>query len=173
DHWQASPRVQARIRELGASDETAMQAHILHRLAGCLERHGQRAIGWDAILDGARPADAVVTSWRGTEGGLTAARMARNMVSALYLDYLETSSPHEPPGRPATIALQQVYGAEPVPEGLEPERQHHILGVQANLWTEHTRSFERLQHHMFPRLAALAEVAWSPQGKRDLESFLD
>ena len=176
DQWQASPRVQARMRELGVSDETAMQAHIVHRLAGFLERHGKRAIGWDEILDGELPADAVVMSWRGTEGGLKAARMGHDVVmapvSALYLDYLQTSSPHEPPGRPATITLQQVYGFEPVPEGLEPERQHHILGVQANLWTEHTRSFERLQHHMFPRLAALAEVAWSPQGKRDLESFL-
>jgi len=176
DQWQASARVQARMRELGLADETAMQAHVVHRLAAFLEKHGKRAIGWDEILDGELPAGAAVMSWRGTEGGLKAARLGHDVVmapvSALYLDYLQTGSPHEPPGRPATITLQQVYGFEPVPEGLEPERQHHILGVQANLWTEHTRSFERLQHHMFPRLAALAEVAWSPRQARDLGSFL-
>src|SRR5690606_33501134 len=94
DQWQASARVQARMRELGLADETAMQAHVVHRLAAFLEKHGKRAVGWDEILDGELPADAVVMSWRGTEGGLKAARLGHDVVmapvSALYLDYLQT-----------------------------------------------------------------------------------
>ncbi len=109
-------------------------------------------------------------SWRGIEGGLQAARQGHDVVMSpsnkTYLDYLQTASPNEPPGRPALITLQDVYGFEPVPEELEESQRHHILGIQANLWTEHTRTFARLQHNAFPRLAAVAETAGRRRRRR-------
>ena len=175
DQWEASARVQQRMREVGATTEMEMQSHLVARLEKFLAGHGKRLIGWDEILEGPLPAEATVMSWRGIEGGLKAARAGHDVVmspsSDLYLDYLQTSSAHEPPGRPATITLKQVYDFEPVPAELEANRGH-ILGLQANLWTEHTRTFERLQHHMFPRLAAVAETGWSPEARKDYADFL-
>ncbi len=177
DQWEASARVQERMRALGAKDEMAMQGLMVARLETFLAGHGKRLIGWDEILESPLPAAATVMSWRGTEGGLQAARSGHDVVmtpsSHLYLDYLQTDSPDEPPGRPATITLQQVYDFEPVPAELEEGQRHHILGLQANLWTEHTRTFARLQHHMFPRLAAVAETGWSPKEAKDYARFLD
>jgi len=176
DQWQASARVQARMRELGVADEFHMQSHIIKRLEKFLEAHDRRLIGWDEILEGGLPPEATVMSWRGTEGGLEAAKQGHDVVmtpkSHLYLDYLQTGSTDEPPGRPAQVTLAQVYGFEPVPKALDASLRHHILGLQANLWTEHTRTVARLHHHLFPRLAALAEVGWTPVARKDYADFL-
>jgi len=176
DQWEASPRVQARMREVGAKTEMEMQSHIVARLEKFLAAHGKRLVGWDEILEGPLPPEATVMSWRGTEGGLKAAREGHDVVMSpsgdLYLDYLQTESAYEPPGRPATITLRQVYDFEPVPAELEEDRRHHILGLQANLWTEHTRTWERFEHHVFPRLAAMAETGWTPAARKDYDDFL-
>lgn len=176
DQWKASARVQERMREVSAKDEMAMQGHLVERLEKYLAGHGKRLIGWDEILEAKLPAEATVMSWRGIEGGLQAARQGHDVVMSpsgdLYLDYLQTDSPHEPPGRPATIPLKQVYNFEPIPAELEADKRPHILGLQANMWTEHTRTFERLQHNVFPRLAAVAETGWSPAERKDYADFL-
>jgi len=176
DQWEASPRIQQRMRELGVRNEAELQSHFIKRMERFLVAHDRRLIGWDEILEGGLPPEATVMSWRGIEGGIEAARTGHDVVmspsSDLYLDYLQTDSPDEPPGRPAMVTLQQVYEFEPVPAALPASQRHHILGVQANLWTEHTRTFARLQHHMYPRLAALAESAWSPAASRDYADFL-
>jgi hexosaminidase len=176
DQWQASARVQQRMRELGAKDEMAMQSHLIKRLEKFLVAHDRRLIGWDEILEGGLPAEATVMSWRGIEGGIEAARRGHDVVmspsSETYLDYLQTDSPNEPPGRPATITLQQIYAFEPVPAELDDNQKRHILGLQANMWTEHTRTFSRLQHNVFPRLAAVAETGWTPQAGKDYSNFL-
>ena len=176
DQWQASPKMQARIRELGVGNEAGLQAWMVARLEKRLAAHGKRLIGWDEILDGKLPPSATVMSWRGTEGGIAAAKRGHDVVMSpagdLYLDYLQTASPDEPPGRPAMVALKQVYGFEPVPAALDAQQATHILGVQANIWTEHMRSFARVQHAAFPRIAALAETAWSPKAARRYDDFL-
>lgn len=176
DQWEASARVQARMRELGARDEMEMQSHIIKRLETYLEKHDRRLIGWDEILEGGLPPEATVMSWRGTEGGLKAASEGHDVVMSpvtdMYMDYLQTDSPNEPPGRPATIPLSRVYGFEPVPDALARDKQQHILGLQANMFTEHTRSYARLQHNLFPRLAAVAETGWSPRARRNYADFL-
>ncbi|MER2176995.1 MAG: family 20 glycosylhydrolase [Stenotrophomonas maltophilia] len=176
DQLEASARVQARMREVGAGDEMEMQSHIIKRLETFLEQHDRRLIGWDEILEGGLPPEATVMSWRGTEGGLKAASEGHDVVMSpvtdLYMDYLQTNSPNEPPGRPATIPLARVYAFEPVPDALAKDKQHHVLGLQANMFTEHTRSYARLQHNLFPRLAAVAETGWSPRERRDYADFL-
>ena len=176
DQWKASKKMQARIRALGVDGEEGLQAWMVARLERALAAHGKRLLGWDEILAGKLPASATVMSWRGTDGGVDAAKKGHDVVMApsdvLYLDYLQTRSADEPPGRPATITLQQVYGFEPVPKALDAQQAKHILGVQANAWTEHMRDFARVQHAYFPRIAALAEVAWSPKDARDYTGFL-
>ena len=175
DQWQASARVQARMRELGAKDEMAMQGLMVERLEKFLAGHGKRLIGWDEILEAELPATATVMSWRGIEGGIEAARKGHDVVmspsSDLYLDYLQTGSPDEPPGRPATITVDEVYAFEPVPEALEAARRGHVLGLQANMWTEHTRFDARLEHNLFPRLAAVAETGWTAAADKDWDDF--
>ncbi len=176
DQWQASARVQRRMRELGVANETALQGYFVHRIEEFLRGQGRRLIGWDEILEGGLPPDAVVMSWRGMEGGKQAALQGHDVVMApapdLYFDHLQSDSPHEPPGRPGTESLADVYAFEAVPAGLAPHEARHIIGLQANLWTEHVRTPERVEHMVFPRLAAVAESAWSPPERRDWRRFL-
>ncbi|MCL7715046.1 family 20 glycosylhydrolase [Stenotrophomonas mori] len=176
DQWIASARVQQRMRELGAKDEMEMQSHIIKRLETFLERHDRRLIGWDEILEGGLPPEATVMSWRGTEGGLKAASEGHDVVMTpvthMYMDYLQTDSPDEPPGRPTTITLQKAYEFEPVPDELAADKRAHILGLQANMFNEHTRNDRNLEHNLFPRLAAVAETGWSPRAQRDFAGFL-
>ncbi len=176
DQWIASPRVQAHMRAIGAKNEMEMQSHLIKRLEKFLEQHDRRLIGWDEILEGGLPPEATVMSWRGTEGGLKAASEGHDVVMTpvthMYMDYLQTSSPNEPPGRPTTIELRKAYEFEPVPAGLAADKRQHILGLQANMFTEHTRSDRILEHNLFPRLAAVAETGWSPADKRDFAGFL-
>ncbi len=176
DRWKASKHMQARIKQLGLKDEEALQGWMIDRLGTWLAQHGKRIIGWDEILlGGPLPEGAAVMSWRGTEGGIEAARKGHDVVmtpaSHLYLDYLQTASPAEPPGRPLQIPLQKLYAFDPVPAELDASQRQHIIGVQANVWTEHMHNFARVEHAVFPRLAALAEVAWSPQASRNFEDF--
>ncbi|TKR29371.1 beta-hexosaminidase [Luteimonas gilva] len=175
DQWVSSARVQERMRELGVKNEAQMQSYMIARLEKHLEIKRKRLIGWDEILEGGLPPQATVMSWRGTEGGIAAAQQNHDVVmspvSHLYLDYLQTTSANEPPGRPATISLQKLYDYEPVPAALDAAQKKHILGVQANVWTEHMRSFARVQHAIFPRVAALAEIAWSPAKAKNFDDF--
>ncbi|MGQ4583232.1 family 20 glycosylhydrolase [Lysobacter sp. F60174L2] len=176
DQWKASPRVQARMRELGVADEAQLQGYFVERMARFLAAHGKRVIGWDEILEDDLPADATVMSWRGIEGGIEAAGKGHDVVmtpvSHLYFDYQQTGSPDEPPGRPKLIPLRKTYGFEPVPDALTPAQARHILGLQANVWTEHMRSFERVEHAFFPRIAAVAETGWTPRANKDYADFL-
>lgn len=176
DQWEQSPTVQARMRELGVDSETALQAWLIARMRSFLGERQRRMIGWDEILDGELPQDAIVMSWRGTEGGLVAARRGHDVVMSpstdLYFDFLQSASEAEVPGRPSMIPLSKVYAYEPIPEGLEAAHHAHILGLQANIWTEHLRRYDRVQHAAFPRLAALAERGWSRPDRRDFGEFL-
>ena len=176
DQWKASPRVQARMRELGIADEAALQSWFVRRLEKILAGHDRRLIGWDEILEGGLPPEATVMSWRGIDAGIEAARKGHDVVmspvSTMYLDYLQTHSPNEPAGRPKIIPLETFYAFEPVPETLEAAQRQHILGLQANMWTGDTRSFSGVEHNTFPRLAAVAETGWTPAANKDYASFL-
>jgi len=176
DQWRASAGVQARMKQLGIEDETALQSWFIKRIEAYLSGKGRRLVGWDEILDGGIAPNATVMSWRGTEGGVAAARSGHDVVMTpvghLYLDYLQTPSPNEPPGRPVQVTLEGVYGFEPVPAVLTPEQGKHVIGVQANVFTEHMRTWPRVQHAIFPRIAALSESAWSPAGRKDYADFL-
>jgi hexosaminidase len=146
------------------------------RLGDYLAQHDRRLIGWDEILEGGPPADATVMSWRGTQGAIDAARTGHDVVLSpapdLYFDHLQSDNADETPGRLGVRDLQSVYAFEPVPKELDAAQQAHVLGAQANLWTEHLRSNERVQRAAFPRAAALAEATWTPAARRDWNDFL-
>ncbi len=176
DQWQASAQVQRRMRELGIGSESALQGYFTARIGRFLAAHGRRLIGWDEILEGGLPPSAVVMSWQGEAGGVAAARAGHDVVMApsplMYFDHIQSDLHDEPPGRPDVVSLRDVYAYEPVPHGLDTAQARHVLGAQANLWTEYMDTSQRVEHAAFPRVAALAEALWSPLARRDWQSFL-
>ena len=174
DQWHASARIQARMRELHVADETALQGYFTARLGAYLRQHGRRLVGWDEILEGGVPPDAVVMSWRGVSGAQAAAARGHDAVLSpdpiLYLDNRQGTAADEPPGRGNIITSADIYGFDPLP-GVLAADPGRVLGVQANLWTEHVRTEASAAYMSFPRAAALAEVAWSAAPLPGFEDF--
>ena len=177
DQWKADPATQARIHALGLKDENALQGWFTARIGKFLAARGRRLIGWDEILDGGVPADAAITSWRGVDGGVRAAKAGHDAVLSpdpvLYVNNRQGSGPGEPPGRGRLVTLADLLAFDPIPEGLTAEQQRHILGLQANLWTEHTRTEARAAWMFFPRALAVAESGWSLRPTTALRPFID
>ncbi|VWX46712.1 beta-N-acetylhexosaminidase [Novosphingobium sp. 9U] len=165
EQWKTDPSIQARIKALGLKDENALQGWFMARVGKLLAEHGRRMIGWDEVLEGGVPADATVMSWRGIDGAITAARSGHDTILSpapvLYLDHRQGTGPQEPPGRGMVVSLADVYAFDPAPAALTPDQRRHILGLQANLWTEHVRTEDRAAWMLFPRVSAVAEIAWS------------
>jgi hexosaminidase len=177
DQWQASPAVQARMHALGLANAEQLQSWFMGQLGTYLGRHGRRLIGWDEILDGGVPGDAAVMSWRGSKG-IEAALAARHDVVVapdpyLYFDYVQSDRDDETAGRLPVQTLQSVYTFQIEPRELAPGQSQHILGAQANVWSEHMPSAAHLQHAIFPRLDALAEIVWTPTARRSWPGFLE
>jgi hexosaminidase len=177
DQWQASPAVQAKMRALGVTSEDALQGWFIGRIGQYLEKHGRKLIGWDEILEGENlPADATVMSWRGIDGAIKAALLGHDVVLSpapgLYFDHVQGDLADDYAGRLGVESLKNVYGFQVVPAVLSATQTRHVLGVQANLWTEHMPTFAHVEHAAFPRLDALSEVAWSPPATNHWPSFL-
>ncbi|GAA2921256.1 MULTISPECIES: beta-N-acetylhexosaminidase [Streptomyces] len=178
DQWRRSETAQARIRELGLADEDELQSWFIKHFDAWLSARGRRLIGWDEILEGGLAEGAAVSSWRGYAGGVAAARAGHDVVMCpeqqVYLDHRQAPGPEEPVPIGWVRTLEDVYRFEPVPPELTPEEAGHVLGTQANLWTEVMEDQARVDYQAFPRLAAFAEVAWSalpaPE-KRDFAGF--
>jgi len=168
--WEKSPRIQARMKELGVKDAHALQGYFIQRIGKFVSGKGRRIIGWDEIIEGGNDAGldrtAAVMSWRGVDGAVAAAKAGRDTVLSaspiLYFDHWQSAGDLAP-GRSDTVSLEMVYQFQPVPASIPEEQRAHILGMQANLWTEHMRTENRVLYMAFPRIAALAEVAWSPK----------
>ncbi len=176
DQWKASPQVQAKMKALGVANEAALQGVFLQRIETFLNAHGRRLVGWDEILGDGLPADATVMSWHGVDGALAAAKAGHDAVLApspvLYFDHRQSDQVGGPPGRGSVITLKDVYGFDPAPGQLTEAERRHILGLQANVWTEHIRTPERVEAMTFPRAAAVAEIGWSPAAAKDWPGFL-
>ncbi len=165
DQWKQSPLAQARIAELGLKDEEELQSWFIRHFDTWLSARGRRLIGWDEILEGGLAEGAAVSSWRGYAGGIAAAEAGHDVVMCpeqqVYLDHRQDGGPDEPMPIGYVRTLEDVYRFEPVPPGLSEEAVRHILGTQANVWTEVMQNRARVDYQVFPRLAAFAEVAWS------------
>ncbi|MET9350411.1 beta-N-acetylhexosaminidase [Streptomyces termitum] len=179
DQWKASPAAQARIRELGVGDEDGLQSWFIRHFDRWLADRGRRLIGWDEILEGGLADGAAVSSWRGYGGGIAAAEAGHDVVMCpeqqVYLDHRQDGGEDEPVPIGFVRTLADVHRFEPVPPGLSEEAARHVLGTQANVWTEVMENRDRVDYQVFPRLAAFAEVAWSAlpaPDARDTEGFL-
>jgi hexosaminidase len=175
DQWKASPKIQAKIKELGLKDEHELQSWFIQRVGQSLAKRGRRLIGWDEILEGGLAPNATVMSWRGIDGAIAAAKAGHDTVLSphptLYLDNRQSLSPDEPTGRGQVISLKDVYAFDPAPAQLSADERKHILGVQANVWTEHMQTDARMQRMAFPRAIALAERAWTPEADVSWDDF--
>ena len=176
DQWQASKKIQRKMRALGTKNEDALQAWFVGRIGKHISARGRALVGWDEILQGGLPTNAVVMSWRGAQGAVEAAKLGHDTVMSpspeMYFDHLQSDLPGEPTGRPTVVSLKDVYGFEPVPKELDAQQAPHVLGAQANLWSEYLSTPARVEHAAFPRIAALAEVLWSPRESRNWQDFL-
>ncbi|MEU3408726.1 beta-N-acetylhexosaminidase [Streptomyces sp. NPDC006670] len=165
DQWRASATAQARIGELGVDGEDGLQAWFIRHFDRWLADRGRRLIGWDEILEGGLADGAAVSSWRGYAGGIAAAEAGHDVVMCpeqqVYLDHRQADGPDEPMPIGYVRSLEDVYRFEPVPPKLSPEAAAHVLGAQANVWTEVMEHQGRVDYQVFPRLAAFAEVVWS------------
>jgi hexosaminidase len=174
--WKASPRGQALMREMKTKDPERLQAYFTQRLGKYIEARGRRMVGWDEVLTPGLPRGAIVMSWRGVDGALSAAQQGYDTVISawptFYFDNRQVDSPSEPPGRRRIVSVEDVYKFDPVPASLKPEERAHVLGVQGNVWTEHIRTEERVGWMAFPRAAAVAELGWSQPSRRDYGAFM-
>jgi hexosaminidase len=175
--WKANPQVQARMKELGIETEEKLQSWFIQQFATYLSVKGRKLVGWDEILEGGLPKDATVMSWRGVSPGIEAAKAGHDVVmtptSHAYFDYYQGPfADEEPRAFGGYIPIETVYSFEPIPTELSEEEAKHILGGQANLWSEYMPTPEQMEYMAFPRLAAMAEVLWSPKENRDLGGFM-
>ncbi|MCX5378114.1 beta-N-acetylhexosaminidase [Streptomyces sp. NBC_00091] len=163
--WKASPAAQARIAELGVDGEDGLQSWFIRHFDGWLAARGRRLIGWDEILEGGLADGAAVSSWRGYAGGIAAAEAGHDVVMCpeqqVYLDHRQAGGADEPMPIGYVRSLEDVYRFEPVPPKLSPQAAAHVLGAQANVWTEVMENQDRVDYQVFPRLAAFAETVWS------------
>ena len=182
DEWKKCPDCQARIRELGLKDdehftaEQYLQNYVTKRIQDYLATLGKKVIGWDEILEGDLAPGATVMSWRGAAGGKEAAARGFDAImtpnSHCYFDYCQAEGCEgEPLGIGGFVSVEKVYSLDPL-EDIAPEHAHHILGVQANLWTEYISTPAHLEYMLLPRLLALSEVQWCTPEQRDLGRFL-
>lgn len=165
DQWKQSPAARARIEELGLAGEDELQSWFIRHFDTWLTARGRRLIGWDEILEGGLAEGAAVSSWRGYAGGIAAAEAGHDVVMCpeqqVYLDHRQHGGPDEPMPIGYVRTLEDVYRFEPVPPALSEQAARHVLGTQANVWTEVMQNRARVDYQVFPRLAAFAEVAWS------------
>lgn len=173
--WEASALAQEVIRREGLKDEHELQSWFIRRIERFLNAYGRRLIGWDEILEGGLAPNATVMSWRGTAGGIEAARQGHDVVmtptSHLYLDFYQGDPRHEPLAIGGLTPLERVYAFEPVPEELTAGEIRHVLGAQGNVWTEYLKTPDAVEYMAWPRALALAEVTWSAPERRDWDSF--
>lgn len=173
--WKKSAAAQARMKELGLKSEDELQSWFIRRMNTFLESRGRFLIGWDEILEGGLAPGAAVMSWRGEQGGITAARAGHDVVMAptshTYFDYYQSKdTSREPLAIGGFLPLDVVYGYEPIPATLTADEATHVLGAQCQLWTEYVPDPKQAEYMLFPRACALAEVVWSP---RESKSFAD
>ena len=180
--WEKCPRCQAKIRQLGFKDKDGYQAehflqgYVMSRMEKFINSKGKRIIGWDEILEGEVAPNATIMSWRGVAGGLQAVRMGHDAIMTpntfFYLDYYQSLDKEtEPLAIGGYLPIEKCYSYEPFVEGMTEQEKAHVLGVQANLWTEYIATESHLQYMLLPRMAALSEVQWCQPENKSWERF--
>lgn len=173
-HWKLCPACQQRIKDNKLKDEHELQSYFIQRMEKYLNKKGRTLIGWDEILEGGLAPNAVVMSWRGEQGGIDAAKQNHDVImtpgNPVYFDHSQSENEDS-----VTIGgynpIEKVYAYDPVPKELNDEQAKHILGAQANMWAEYLKNTNKVEYMLFPRIAALSEVLWSPKEKKNWSDF--
>jgi hexosaminidase len=174
--WKSCSFCQKRIKDEGLKDELELQSYFVKRIERFVASKGKSMMGWDEILEGGLPERASVMSWRGYEGGIEAAHTGHDVVMTptdfCYFDHYQSQDKNEPLAIGGFLPLEKVYSFNPLPPALSIEGAKHILGAQANLWTEYIADEKKAEYMIFPRLCAMAEVLWTPKGLQNYPDFL-
>lgn len=175
--WKECKHCQMMIKRHKLKDEHELQSYFIQRIEKYVNSKGKQIIGWDEILEGGLAPNAAVMSWRGTEGGVTAAKQKHFVVmspgSHCYFDHYQASPSDEPLAIGGYTPLEKVYAYEPIPKELKTEEQHYILGAQANVWTEYILNEKQVEYMALPRMSALAEVLWTKPENKSETDFLN
>lgn len=174
--WEVCPDCQARIKAEGLADEHELQSWFIRKMEAWLNERGRRLIGWDEILEGGLAPNATVMSWRGSQGGIDAANAGHDVVMSpntyCYLDYYQGEDiDNEPSAIGGYLPLKNVYQFEVIPADIDPDKAHHILGGQGNVWTEYIPTSEQVEYMAYPRAVAIAEILWTHPDDRDYDAF--
>lgn len=175
-NWEKCAKCQARIKSEGLKDEKELQSYFIKRIEKFVNSKGRNLIGWDEILEGGLAPEATVMSWRGFEGGIEAAKSGHDVVMSpvdfCYFDYYQGPKESEPLAIGGYLPLSKVYQFELIPKELSADEAKHILGGQANLWTEFVPTPEHSEYMLFPRLDAMTEALWTKAGNKNYKDFL-
>ena len=175
ENWKLCEDCQRRMREEGLESVDELQSYMIRRMEQYLNSKGRQIIGWDEILEGGLAPNATVMSWRGEEGGRTAAAAGHNVIMSphgyCYIDAPQDAPYSQPESIGGYLPLEKVYSYEPIPETLDAEVGKYISGVQANLWAEFIVEDSHYEHMLWPRAIALAEVGWSMPKNKDYADF--
>lgn len=177
DAWKKCPKCQKRIRDNKLKDEYELQSYVIKRMEAFINANGKKMIGWDEILEGGLAKTATVMSWQGVHGGIEAARHGNEVImspnSHVYLDFYQSMDrAAEPIAIGGFTDVEKVYSYEPVPSELTADEAKLIRGVQGNIWTEYMPTFSQVQYMALPRIAALAEVAWTKPELKKYSEFV-
>ena len=174
-HWKDCPKCQKRMHDKGMTSVDELQSYMICRIERFVNSKGRRIIGWDEILQGGLAPGATVMSWRGTEGGIKAMEMGHDVVMSpgryCYLDHAQDAPFKEPESIGGYLPLDSVYVYEPVEPSMPADKLHHLLGVQANLWSEYVVTDSHAEYMYWPRAIAVAETGWSQPQNKNLEDF--
>lgn len=177
DQWEASEKIQQKIKELGLKDEHELQSYFIRRMEKFINSKGRKLIGWDEILEGGLAPNATVMSWQGLEGGIAAAKAGHEVImtpiQSVYFWAPQGNPETEPLAGGGYTTLEKVYQFEPIPEELTSEEANYVIGAQGCAWTEYMEGPEQVEYMVFPRISALAEVVWSPKEAKNWDDFAD
>ncbi len=177
EQWKKDPDAQKRIRTEGLKDEAELQSYFIKRVESIINCKGKNMIGWDEILEGGLAPNATVMSWRGEEGGIKAAQAGHDVVmtpaSFCYLDLKQGPDDLEPNLGYSHMYLKEAYEYQIIPETLSEQQANHVLGTQANLWTESITDWGKLTYMVYPRIFAIAENAWSNEDQQQWDHFIE
>jgi len=175
DNWKKCPDCQALIKRLNLKNEDGLQSYFVERIEKFINSKGRQIIGWDEILDGGLAPNATVMSWRGMQGGVAAAKSGHDVImtplSHCYFDHYQTDPLNEPITIGGFLPLKTVYEYEPIPAELTGDEAKHVLGAQANMWSEYLPTAESVEYMAYPRVSAMSEVVWGSKENRNWNNF--
>lgn len=177
ESWMKCDKCKKRMQQENLQTAEELQSYFVGRMEKYINSKNRKLIGWDEILEGGLPERATVMSWRGFAGGIEAANTGHDVVMSpgdpLYLDHSQGKSEYEPPSWGGYNNVLKIYDFNPVPEDIAPDKKHHILGAQGNLWTEQVKSLSHIQYMMLPRISALSEALWTNVDQKNKDDFIN